>query len=207
MGLVCSSFLSFYLTCYFRSMSLWNHILLTILTGRKATLHLIHHVILSYYISAWPGKDASRLSILLPPSVKEKISGPYASFCTQQTIALMIFSLFIMQLNDRIHFHHVFSWHLLNVWSNFKYHAWKLLANRGKPLWIHQEKKKKRSRNMGISTSSLTLQSASPMLHPSGLLRPHAENASLVQGINPRPQPLPPSLLHMGVLPATAGAN
>lgn len=93
---------------------------------------------------------------LPPPSVEEKISGRSAS-CSTQTVDLMIFSLFTGQRNDRIHFHHVFSWHSLNVLPNYKYHNWKPLTNRSHPLWIHQEKKKQTNRNTDISTSSLGL--------------------------------------------------
>lgn len=92
---------------------------------------------------------------LPPPSIKEKISGPLLLSSTQ-IVDLMIFSLFLRQLNDRIHFHHIFSWHSLNVSPNFKYHDWKPLTNRSYPLWIPQEKKKQTNRNTDISTSSLT---------------------------------------------------
>jgi len=47
--------------------------------GRKATLHLIYHIVLSYHTPAWAGKDASRLSA---PSSATFSQGKYfRAFC------------------------------------------------------------------------------------------------------------------------------
>lgn len=85
---------------------------------------MIYHVVLSYYISAGAGKDASRLSI--PSSATSSRVKDFKTFCLFPALTvvfysilqysiLIVFSIYIEQLTNKIHFYHVFSWHSLNV--------------------------------------------------------------------------------------------
>jgi len=87
------------------------------LHGKKSNfaLDLSHCIKLPYSCLGWEGCQQAQRTLFCHLQSRKIFQGLLLLFCTQQTIALMIFALFIMQLNGRIHFHHVFSWHSLNV--------------------------------------------------------------------------------------------
>lgn len=112
----------------------------------KFALDISCCVKLVHFCLGWEGCQQARHTLFHHLQSRKRFQGLLLLSSTQ-TVDLIIFSLFIWQLNDRIHFHHIFSWHSLNVSPNLKYHDWKPLTNRSHPLWIPQEKKKQKQKH------------------------------------------------------------